>query len=113
MVITAGQFHHLLTSSPRLIDINHFCVLVFDECHHCVGGHVYAGILEVVARIPPKTRPRIIGMSASPFQADTPSKAMRKLLDIREKFFEPLFYKPDLIVEDSTSWVVVRKRSLS
>ena len=111
IVITAGQFHHLLLSSPPLIDINQFCVLVFDECHHCVGAHVYAGILEQLALVSPNNRPRIIGMSASPFQADTEALALTKFIEMRHKFFNPLFYKPDLVIEDKTSWVVVRNQS--
>lgn len=88
-----------------------FCVLVFDECHHCVGDHVYAAILKLLAYYSPENRPRIIGMSASLFQADTQEKAINKLNEMRAMFFEPLFYKPDLSVEDRTSWVTVRNHS--
>ncbi len=44
-------------------------VVVFDEAHHCDGNHVYAELLDMIHLIPDQRRPRILGLTASPFNA--------------------------------------------
>jgi endoribonuclease Dicer len=46
------------------------CLLVFDECHHAKGGHVFLRIMtEFYRDMDPDDRPRVFGMTASPVDA--------------------------------------------
>ncbi|KAL2200494.1 hypothetical protein P885DRAFT_27615 [Corynascus similis CBS 632.67] len=71
IVCTADILHHCLTHSYiRMDQVN---LLVFDEAHHTKKNHPYARIIkDFYADIKDeKKRPRILGMTASPVDAQT------------------------------------------
>jgi superfamily II DNA or RNA helicase len=50
-----------------VIKISDIELIIFDECHHCIGNHPYAVIMnEFYHPSTVETRPRIFGMTASP-----------------------------------------------
>jgi len=64
---TGGLFHALLEARPPPFRVSDFCLLVFDEAHHCKGRHVYRRIMtEFYFTTKPVFRPRVIGLSATP-----------------------------------------------
>ncbi|CAF4761938.1 unnamed protein product, partial [Rotaria sp. Silwood2] len=69
------QFNHVVVCTPQkflnsLIDetihLNQIDLIIFDECHNCIGNHPYSKIMEqylVYHQSEPK--PKIIGLTAS------------------------------------------------
>jgi superfamily II DNA or RNA helicase len=50
-----------------VIKLDEIDLMIFDECHHCVGNHPYAVIMnEFYHSSAKESRPRIFGMTASP-----------------------------------------------
>jgi ERCC4-related helicase len=62
------------------LSISDIDLIIFDECHHCVGNHPYAVIMnEFYHPAPSYTRPRIFGMTASPLAQS--SAKMKETMD--------------------------------
>jgi len=69
------QYSHVIVCTPQkflncLIDktirLNQIDMLIFDECHHCIGNHPYSKIMEqYLVYHPSEHQPRIIGLTAS------------------------------------------------
>ncbi|KAI6649482.1 RNA-dependent RNA polymerase 1-like [Oopsacas minuta] len=78
LVTTAGSFLSLLSC----LNINQFCYVVFDECHHATKEHEYKVVLEKIKTCDPNNRPRVLGLTASP-----PS-TKGQLEDFRRSFFD-------------------------
>ncbi|KAJ8102944.1 hypothetical protein POJ06DRAFT_246134 [Lipomyces tetrasporus] len=67
-VMTADILYNCLTFG--YLSLNQVCLLVFDECHHAKGGHVFLRIMtEFYRDLHPEDRPRVFGMTASPVDA--------------------------------------------
>jgi hypothetical protein len=78
-------------------------VVVFDEAHHCDGNHVYAELLDMIHLIPDQRRPRILGLTASPFNA--------KRLEQGCGMMDPIHLKKDkrlsrIIAQDNISFML-------
>lgn len=57
-------FLNLLMRHWKLQDVS---LLVFDEAHHATGDHPYAAIIQdYYHRLPTGSRPRVLGLTASP-----------------------------------------------
>jgi endoribonuclease Dicer len=71
IVCTAAILQKLLTHS--FLRINQINLLVFDECHHAKKNHPYARIIKdfYIKERNVASRPRILGMTASPVDAQT------------------------------------------
>ena len=99
LVITAGALcNYLKRDELRMSD---FSAIVLDECHHTTGEHDYGKLLEIVARCPDHLRPRVLGLTASPFSAQTEGKAANKLKTLRNAFLNAEIYRPRF-AKDST-----------
>ncbi|KAK9494381.1 hypothetical protein V1508DRAFT_367147 [Lipomyces doorenjongii] len=67
-VMTADILYNCLTFG--YLSLNEVCLLIFDECHHAKGGHVFLRIMtEFYRDMDPDDRPRVFGMTASPVDA--------------------------------------------
>ncbi|KAK9390574.1 hypothetical protein V1515DRAFT_613054 [Lipomyces mesembrius] len=67
-VMTADILYNCLTFG--YLSLNEACLLVFDECHHAKGDHVFLRIMtEFYRDMDPDDRPRVFGMTASPVDA--------------------------------------------
>ena len=100
LVATAGALFNLLNQKKLLIE--HFSVMVFDECHHSTGDHMYCRILDLVKETAVKQRPRLLGLSASPVNALLNVEDIRKKIDkLLEKYGNAKVYKPMYEVEDA------------
>ncbi|XP_065649338.1 uncharacterized protein LOC105846434 isoform X3 [Hydra vulgaris] len=77
LVITAGAFYEMVMQ--KYIDVNIFCVVVIDECHHATGGHKYLDVIQFFTSMPLATQPRILGLTASPINAKTITKGIDRL----------------------------------
>ena len=65
---------NLLTRHWKLEDVS---LLVFDEAHHATGDHPYAQIMHShYHQLPPTSRPRILGLTASPVITSRQAAAM-------------------------------------
>jgi endoribonuclease Dicer len=71
IVCTAAILQRLLASS--YVKMNEINLLIFDECHHAKKNHPYARMIkDFYIREPNEAdRPRILGMTASPVDAQT------------------------------------------
>jgi ERCC4-related helicase len=67
LVATHGACLDLLAHYGDLFAMQHFNLVVLDECHYCTGNHDYAVIMrDFYHTCTPKDRPRILGLTASP-----------------------------------------------
>lgn len=67
LVATHGACLDLLAHYGDLFAMQHFNLIVLDECHYCTGNHDYAVIMrDFYHTCTPKDRPRILGLTASP-----------------------------------------------
>ncbi|XP_065062019.1 uncharacterized protein LOC135688892 isoform X1 [Rhopilema esculentum] len=94
LVITAGSFNELI--SREKIEISNFSVIVFDECHHATGDHIYRKVLQHLEACSPNTRPRVLGLTASPFKAQNIIKGRNQLEKFRRCFVNAAFFYPDI-----------------
>ena len=64
IVCTPQKFVNCLVE--KSIHWNEIDLLIFDECHNCIGNHPYSKIMELFSVSPPDDiRPRIFGLTAS------------------------------------------------
>ena len=102
LVVTAGALcNYLRQEELRMSDVS---AIVLDECHHVTGEHDYGKLLDIVARCPDHLRPRVLGLTASPFNAKTEGKAATKLKNLRSAFFNAEVYRPH-VTEQSTEGI--------
>jgi ERCC4-related helicase len=67
LVATHGACLDLLAHYGDLFAMQHFNLVVLDECHYCTGNHDYAVIMrDYYHTCTPQDRPRILGLTASP-----------------------------------------------
>lgn len=108
LVITAGSLVELIKS--KLLNINLFSVIIFDECHHCTGNHAYIQLIRQL-RVSLATtstttststatmtslatrRPRIIGLTASPFPAKCFATGLKNLTELKQEL-DAVIFKP-------------------
>ncbi|KAF7305171.1 hypothetical protein MKEN_01232300 [Mycena kentingensis (nom. inval.)] len=64
VVMTPQILVNLLTHG--LWPLDKISLLVFDECHHTQKNHPYNVIMREYFQLPPSSRPKIFGMTASP-----------------------------------------------
>jgi len=95
LVITAGSLLELLKADRLYVEF--FSVVVFDECHHCTGNHAYVQLLEElnVKTSCTETKPRILGLTASPFPAKCIPTAQKNLSELKSNIGAVIF-KPAL-----------------
>lgn len=93
LVVTAGLLSELVKSGQ--VSMSLFSVLVFDECHHATGSHKYSYLLSQAAACSPSLRPRLLGLSASPFACDSVSKAQLGRTALEQAFGGARLYRPD------------------
>ncbi|CAJ0961626.1 unnamed protein product, partial [Mesorhabditis belari] len=64
IVLTAQVFLDLIDHA--FYDPTNAALLIFDECHHCMGSkHAYRLIMDRVRKLDKTNRPRILGLTAS------------------------------------------------
>ena len=83
LVITARAFYDLVAVKKHL-DVNLFCAVVLDECHHVTKAHKYCDVLKMFTRTKQELQPRILGLTASPCNAKNVESAF---IDLK-KFFQ-------------------------
>ena len=109
LITTAGALVNAFDAGD--VTPHSFSCVVFDECHHVVGGHSYTKILKKFLEQCGNDGPRILGLTASPCKATTVIKAQEGLRDVREAFgSEALWYRPkyDTSLSTDTDWVVIK-----
>ena len=79
LVATAGCVLHMLKNDQLIFSV--FSCLVFDEAHHATGGskHDYVEILKILHMEPKESRPRLLGLTATPFGVKTIEDGKKKL----------------------------------
>ena len=100
LVVTAGALLEMIQRQHLDISSQFSCV-VFDECHHASGNHVYAQLLEhlnlngltnCISTVNSKEnsrkniRPRLIGLTASPVAASTFVTGEKRLQELCDRF---------------------------
>lgn len=68
-------YNHVIICTPqkflnclldKTINLNEIDLIIFDECHNCIGNHPYSKIMEqYLVYYQNKTHPRILGLTAS------------------------------------------------
>jgi hypothetical protein len=97
LITTGGAFHAYMRNPNCTVRLSQLSCVVFDECHHIVGDHVYKKILKDITTQCKQNRPRLLGLTASPCKAKTVQEARSGLVDLREAFGEDtLWFRPDL-----------------
>ncbi|CAE7857361.1 RDR1, partial [Symbiodinium sp. KB8] len=109
LVVTGGAFWEMLSKDELSLDM--FATVVVDEAHHVSGEHVFARILGKVRNLPvaPSRRPRILGLSASPFAALSTRVAETRLRDLQAAFAGAAVFKPPTLAkaQQTTDWVIL------
>ncbi|XP_065649345.1 uncharacterized protein LOC105846402 isoform X2 [Hydra vulgaris] len=93
LVITAGAFYEMVMQ--KYINVNMFCVVVIDECHHATGGHKYLDVIQFFTSMPLATQPRILGLTASPINAKTFTQGIDQLQKFLLNFPSAKIFFPD------------------
>jgi Type III restriction enzyme, res subunit len=97
LIATGGAFYAYMRNPKCTIRLSQLSCVVFDECHHVVGDHVYKRILKDITTQCQQHGPRLLGLTASPCKAKTVQEAQNGLVDLREAFGEDtLWFRPDL-----------------
>ena len=71
-------------------------MIVFDECHHATGEHVYTKVIKKIRSCLPKYRPRVLGLTASPFNVENLVKGRNQLVKFRSNFLDAAFFYPNI-----------------
>lgn len=83
LVVTPQYFINMLFNNHTAI--TNYSAMIFDEAHHATGKHPYREILQKLAAIEMSIRPRVVGLTASPFgessRDDTSQAAFMKLTE--------------------------------
>jgi len=67
LVATHGAARDLLMHYGDMFSFERINLLIVDECHYASGEHGYASIMKnFYHRLPPESRPRVLGLTASP-----------------------------------------------
>ena len=66
LVATAGSVVYMVESQQLFL--NTFSCVVLDEAHHAMGAHKYSHLLKHILKMPNETKPRVLGLTASPFR---------------------------------------------
>ena len=92
---TFVRYNHVVICTPQkflncLLDktilLRQIDLMIFDECHNCIGNHPYARIMEQYLVYHPNViRPRIIGLTASCGTKLTNSKLILEELENEEQ----------------------------
>ncbi|KAL0586251.1 hypothetical protein ABG067_004100 [Albugo candida] len=115
LVITPQLFFNLLFENRLyLSDVS---LLIFDEAHHAIGDHPYAEILNLLSAQDECDRPRLMGLSASPYGnkagEETGSAFLHQLL----RMYNATLDTPSLTARDwvnnfvpkDAKWVIVEE----
>jgi endoribonuclease Dicer len=84
LVVTAGTFLEVINA--RHLQIEHFSVMIFDECHHAIRNHPYTQLLKLVKAVPICQRPRLLGLTASQASTSTVETFRKQLDNLIDKF---------------------------
>eukprot|EP01132_Coremiostelium_polycephalum_P002570 gene2570-3184_t len=98
VVATAQTIANLL--AERYITINDFHLLIFDECHHATGDHAFSLIMNFYKAIEHESKPRVLGLSASLVNVDTPEECYKKLEEIEKRMDAKVFRPSSLVVAE-------------
>ena len=97
MVSTAGAYLAL----ERDVNIQRFCLIIFDECHHATKSHDYVLLLKLIrdSATDDQNRPRVLGLTASPPSTKGNEISTKQLLDdFKIKFFNaPICHNLSLV----------------
>jgi ERCC4-related helicase len=116
LVMTPQYLLNQLTDQSVVIE--GFCVLIFDEAHHATGDHPYNNILRLLYATELRVRPRIIGLTASPFSNKWNERSTNKAFDrILASFYNasldtPTLYEDDLeqySIPKEARWITVKE----
>ena len=94
LVVTAGALYEML--EKQHVDVSLFCTVIFDECHHLTGNHRYVNVMKKFTYQKLSHQPRIIGLTASPFAADTMAQGEINSEKFLKNFPEAKIYAPTL-----------------
>ena len=114
LVATAGAAVHMLNNNELYLSM--FSCLVLDEAHHGSGGnHMYSELLKILRLEPVEDRPRLLGLTASPFRVKTLSSGVTKLMEMKEEFGTDAIYKPKApkLIQDTPERRIVRASELN
>ncbi|KAG7344127.1 RNA helicase ERCC4-like protein [Nitzschia inconspicua] len=85
IVATHGAIMDLLMHYGDMFSLNRFNLVVIDECHYACGSHPYRLLMnKFYHTLPPKDRPHILGLTASPlisFSENYSDEQLSGLLD--------------------------------
>ena len=93
LVATAGSVVHMLNSDHLFLSM--FSSIVLDEAHHALGNHMYSKLLQIIQLEPKMDRPRLLGLTASPFGVGTLAKGRKKLVELEDIFQTTAIFKPE------------------
>lgn len=74
------------------------------------GDHVYAKLMRRVSSCPKLHRPRILGLTASPFPAPSTTIAMKNLREFRSAMNDAQIFKPNMPFSGaSVEWIIAEE----
>lgn len=113
LVVTPQYFLNMVYN--KRTDITDYSAMVFDEAHHATGKHPYREILEKLAAVDLAVRPRILGLTASPFGESSRDMASQLALKKLTESFNCVLNAPTLFTDEleqsfipkEAKWVLV------
>jgi ERCC4-related helicase len=119
--INSGKYDVLVATGGSVLDLvekkkldigRQFCCVVFDECHHAIGNHVYSHLLDKLSSssLDLQCPPRLIGLTASPMTANTRKTNVNRLNDLREKINNAAVFYPNVPANPvKVSWILINR----
>ncbi|XP_063400411.1 uncharacterized protein LOC134685007 [Mytilus trossulus] len=97
IIVTAAFYENLLLR--EILRWNDTSLVVFDEAHHCIKNHPFNKLLQGYHRKCPKqTRPKLLGLTASPAGRDSVDETVRMLHQLMDNLGGALI----ALVEENT-----------
>ena len=95
VVITAGALKEQIERKTLTLQLFH--TIVLDECHHVTGNHSYSTIVKTLNTSPVNRKPRLLGLSASPFKVENHIKGRNEMCKFMTNFPGALLFRPKCI----------------
>ena len=92
VVTTAGALKEQI--ERKRLSLQLFHTVVLDECHHATGSHAYSIIVKMLNTYSEAQRPRLLGLSASPFKVENDIKGKNEMQKFMMSFPGALLFRP-------------------
>ncbi|EGG23223.1 RNA-directed RNA polymerase [Cavenderia fasciculata] len=78
----------------NMASMKDFYLVIYDECHHATGEHVFVKLAEEIKKLDREFQPRILGLTASPSTGGKDTSQIMKNIDALERNIGSTIFRP-------------------